>query len=208
MLFFFPCFGDAFALEPGDLQRITISNQTSYDLVSLYFLHEDSQIWGPDVLGSRWVDPGSEYGFYLHVHRGAKKISLLAVDDDGDCYMLENVSVDVNGEAYVQIGPQHISRNLREPETSRVILTNATGSDILLMFFSPSDSQMWGVDILDDRTLFRRGDSLALHVPSQYPGAYDILALDREYDSYYRHLEFPGDESQWYVDITDAQKAE
>ncbi len=65
-------------------------------------------------------------------------------------------------------------------------IENETGYEILYLFFSPADSNFWGVDVLGSNRTFPSGDSIGflVHYP-EYCGAFDLLAIDEDLDAYY-----------------------
>lgn len=88
------------------------------------------------------------------------------------------------------INPSHLNQ---------VTFSNNTGYDLHYLFFSPSDSQTWGADILGSDRIFPDGASLSFYI--HYPdttNAFDLLAVDEDGDAY-RHTG---------VSITDGAEAQ
>src|SRR6056297_3107083 len=79
-------------------------------------------------------------------------------------------------------------------QTSSIEFVNSTGFDMFHVFFSPGDSGYWGPDVLDATTVLGAGDSVSflVHHPDRC-NTFDILAVDEDYDAYYR----------WDVEICD-----
>ncbi|GHV94906.1 hypothetical protein AGMMS50293_12260 [Spirochaetia bacterium] len=62
-----------------------------------------------------------------------------------------------------------------------VTVINETGYDIYFLYFSPSDSDEWGEDLLGDEIL-ESGFSFDITLPAG--GKWDVLAEDEDGDSY------------------------
>ncbi len=197
----------AFGFDPGELNRVSFSNQTGYDIEYLFFSPADSDWWGPDILGSRRVlADGQIISFYVHYPEARNRFSVFAIDEAGDAYFLSEVEISDGQEALVEI-----TLELYDPHGyddlyfSELIITNATEADIWYLFLSPSDSTMWGVDILDDETIFARGDSFSILVPSgSDPVIYDLLGLDEHIRTMYRQVSISRNQDEWFVDISES----
>ncbi|MDA3950201.1 MAG: hypothetical protein PF508_13415 [Spirochaeta sp.] len=79
-------------------------------------------------------------------------------------------------------------------QTSSIEFVNNTGYDIFHVFFSPGDSDYWGPDVLDATTVLGNGEAVSflVHHP-QGCNTFDIMAVDEDYDAYYR----------WDVEVCD-----
>ena len=81
--------GLAFGIETSDLNRITFENETGYDIYYLFFSPGDSDYWGADILGTtRTLDDGEAVGFYIYYPDAANDFDFLAIDEDGDAYVI------------------------------------------------------------------------------------------------------------------------
>ncbi len=68
---------------------------------------------------------------------------------------------------------------------NQVTFVNETAYDMLYLFFSPSDSEYWGADILGTTRTLDSGQKLSFYV--LYPdecNAFDFLAIDEDGDAY------------------------
>ncbi|TVQ96412.1 MAG: hypothetical protein EA403_16330 [Spirochaetaceae bacterium] len=68
---------------------------------------------------------------------------------------------------------------------NQVTFVNQTGYEIVYLFFSPSDSEYWGVDILGSERTLDAGQKLTYLV--YYPdecNSFDFLAIDEDGDAY------------------------
>ena len=80
-----------------NLPRITIVNNTGYTFYYLYVSPTASDVWGRDVLGSRVLRSGYEFGVTLpHPTDVTNTYDIMAVDVDGDSYTKWNVLVRPN----------------------------------------------------------------------------------------------------------------
>jgi hypothetical protein len=79
-------------------------------------------------------------------------------------------------------------------QTSSIEFVNSTGYDLFHVFFSPGDSEYWGPDVLDATTVLGDGETVSflVHHPDGC-NSFDIMAVDEDYDAYYR----------WDVEICD-----
>ena len=73
---------------------------------------------------------------------------------------------------------------LSSQELSKVTISNETGVTLRYLFTSPSDSKVWGPDILGSRSLkFGSVDSYYIHYAGSH-ARFDLLALDSDNDAY------------------------
>ena len=71
-------------------------------------------------------------------------------------------------------------------QTESVIIVNETGYSLNYIYFSPSDFDDWGDDILEGNSL-ADGDSIEVNLDREYDGSkyiYDLQAVDED-DDYY-----------------------
>jgi hypothetical protein len=88
----------------------------------------------------------------------------------------------------------------------QVDLTNDSGYDMWYIFFSPGDSDMWGVDMLGGSDILETGDTLSLFVQAdERVDRYDILGVDEDEDSYGFSVEISNQQSQYQylIELTD-----
>lgn len=73
---------------------------------------------------------------------------------------------------------------LSSQELSKVTISNETGLTLRYLFSSPSDSKVWGPDLLGTRSLkFGGVDSYYIHYAGNR-ARFDLLALDSDNDAY------------------------
>ena len=94
------------------------------------------------------------------------------------------------------------------PDLAEVQLTNDSGYDMWYIFFSPGDSSMWGVDMLDDETILFDGETLNLYVPvSRSVTRYDFQGVDEDEDVYEFWVELSNreDDYSFLIELSDLQ---
>jgi hypothetical protein len=176
----------AFGINPEHLNRVTFVNNTGFDIWYLFFSPGDSQYWGADILGTtKTLDDGEKRSFYIHYPDQSDTFDFMAIDEDGDAYYIWNYEISDDASAVIEITLDDYDGSKDMPDLAEVNLTNTTGYDMWYVFFSPGDSQMWGVDMLDDETILYDGDSLSLYVPvSDEATRYDFQGVDEDEDEY------------------------
>ena len=186
----------AFGINPDNLNRVTFVNSTGYDIYYLFFSPGDSDYWGADILGTtRTLDDGEKVSFYIHYPDFSNEFDFMAIDEDGDAYYIWNYEISDDAPAVVEITLGNYDGGAEMPQLAEVTLTNTTGYDMWYIFFSPGDSSMWGVDMLDDETILFDTESLSLYVPvSSVVTRYDFQGVDEDEDVY-----------EFWVELSDRQ---
>ncbi|MFP4112907.1 MAG: hypothetical protein ACOC2Y_00450 [Spirochaetota bacterium] len=201
--------GGAFAIDPANLNRVTFVNDTGYDIIYLFFSPGDSEYWGADVLGTtRTLDDGEKVGFYIHYPEYSNNFDFMAIDEDGDAYLIWDYEIDDSGPATIEITLDHLEGGYDIPELATVNLVNESGYDMWYVFFSPGDSSMWGIDMLDDETILETGETLSLFVPvSSNTTRYDFQSVDEDEDVYMFSVELSNAQSEyaWAIELSDLQ---
>jgi hypothetical protein len=199
-----------FALNPEELNSITFYNNTGFDIWYLFFSPGDSDEWGADILGStRTLANGLELDFYIHYPAPCNTFDFMAIDEEGDAYYIWDFEICDGREAFFEITLDNYDpTGSVDFEFAEVNLENGTPYEMYFVFYSPSDSQMWGVDMLDSETTLGPGEALSLLVPVSAAGtSYDVRAVDEEYDDYAFRVEV--DDSQesfgWLIEMSDLQ---
>lgn len=173
------------AINPSHLNRVTFTNDTGYDIHYLFFSPADSETWGADILGSDRVFPaGDTISFYIHYPDQSNDFDLLAVDEEGDAYR-RGATITDGTEATIAITMDDYRGAYLMPQLVEIELVNDTGYDIHYLFVSPSDSRMWGVDLLGDQAVFVDGGRFASMVQlATSPLSVDVQGVDEERDVY------------------------
>lgn len=200
----------AAAIDPANLNRITFVNNTGYDIVYLFFSPGDSDFWGADILGTtRTLDDGQKAGFYIHYPDTTNEFDFLAIDEDGDAYLIWEYEITDGESAVIEVTLDDLEGGYDLPSMATVNFVNETGYDIWYAFFSPGDSRMWGIDMLDDETILESEETLGLYVPvTDTPTRYDFHGVDDDEDAYEFWVELSSAESEYtyaieFSDIVD-----
>jgi hypothetical protein len=173
----------AFAFDVDDLSYITIENETGVDIDYIFLSPGDSEYWGPELLGADYyLEKDDSIGYYLFHPNTEDRFDILAIDKYGNAYQMLNYSL-YDGAEIVLSNKNRISS---APELEYVTVT--IRNDVMpieYLFMSPSDSDMWGADFLDDSTILESDDSISYVFPVNDDGIkYDLMAIDDEGDSY------------------------
>lgn len=200
----------AAAIDPANLNRITFVNNTGYDIVYLFFSPGDSDYWGADILGTtRTLDDGEKVGFYIHYPDSTNAFDFLAIDEDGDAYIIWDYEITDGDAAVIEVTLDDLEGGYDLPALATVNLINETGYDIWYVFFSPGDSRMWGIDMLDDETILESEEMLSLYVPvTDTATRYDFQGVDVDEDAYEFWVELSNAQSEYtyaieFSDIVD-----
>lgn len=198
-----------FAIDPANLNSITFVNQTGYDIVYLFFSPGDSDYWGADILGTtRTLDDREKLGFFIHYPDYSNTFDFLAIDEDGDAYIIWDYEINDGESAVIVITMDDYEGGYDMPELAEVSLRNETGYDMWYLFFSPGDSSMWGVDMLDEETILYDGETLSIFVPvSSEDVRYDFQGVDEDEDEYEFWVELSDNDLEYgfAIELTDLQ---
>ena len=198
-----------FAINPAALNRVTFVNNTGFDIIYLFFSPGDSDFWGADILGTtRTLNDGEKVGFFIHYPDYENAFDFLAIDEDGDAYIIWDYTINDDSPAVIDITLDDLEGGYDLPPLASVDLVNESGYDMWYVFFSPGDSRMWGIDMLDDETILETGETLSLFVPvAPEPMRYDFEGVDEDEDVYQFSVEISGNQSEytWPIELSDLQ---
>lgn len=195
------------AINPGNLNSVTFYNNTGFDIWYLFFSPGDSNQWGADILGStRTLDDGEEVGFFVHYPDRCNQFDFMAIDEDGDAYFIWDYQICDGREEFIEITlADYEPGEAVQLDFAEVSLMNDTPYDMYYVFVSPSDSQMWGIDMLDEFTILEPDDVLSLAIPvSKSQTLFDILAVDEDADRYVFRIELNNQQSsyRWAIEMS------
>lgn len=161
------------------LHEITVENRTGFDLHFLYFSPGDSELWGPDILGSRGVlSRGETARFFVSLPDAGERFDLLAMGRARNAYELRDLRVPGGGRSRIVLRFQHFSGMGPSLIHARIQLRNLLPEAIRYTFFSPRDSGAWGVDLLGGQRVLGSGSILEFLVPvARFRTGYDVLAV-------------------------------
>lgn len=182
----FTAAADAQGINPEHLNLVTVENRTGGTVEYLFLSPGDSDYWSTDILGStRVLSDDDDLGFYIHYPNECDDFDFMAIDKDGNAFILWDYQICDGAEAVIPLYSDAMQESAPDMDLGEITIVNETGYDIHYLFFSPSDSQMWGVDQLDKDTILTTGQSVSLLLPLQeYDVSYDVQAVDEDTDTY------------------------
>ncbi|MFP4535250.1 MAG: hypothetical protein ACLFNP_05975 [Spirochaetaceae bacterium] len=197
--------------QESALNTVRFTNNTGFEIASLFFSPGDSEFWGPDLLGSEETLRDGEFReFFVHYPEACGSFDFMAVDTDGDAYLIWDYQVCDGRGANVRVTLDDLQGPAPEMSYVELRLVNELPLELFYLFISPGDSEMWGVDYLSRAGVMEKGrlTSFLLPVKGEAVG-YDIIAVDEHSDLYTFSIEV--DASRWVyeypIEITDLQEA-
>lgn len=174
------------SFEPEYLNRVTFINKTGADIWYVFLSPGDSGEWGFDILGSeRVLEDNSLLSFYISYPEYENNFDVMAIDEEGNTFVLFDEIFNDDGEVNIIISEDDLDADNPEMDFIEVQFENQTGYELLYLFVSPSDSEMWGVDMMDDEQTLESDDILSLLAPSSdLEVSYDVMAVDADNDEY------------------------
>ncbi len=173
------------AFEPAGLNQVTFVNRTGYEMQYIFFSPEDSDYWGADILGAeRVLADREEVRFFVSYPEQCARFDFLGIDEDLDTYSAMGFELCDDAPRTFIIDMELFEGDMGEPEFSALQLENTLDNDIYFLFVSPSDSGIWGVDVLDSQSIFAPGESVEVLVLLGSDGRFDIMAVDAAMESY------------------------
>ena len=174
------------AVSPDELNLITFENKTGSDINYIFLSPGDSEYWGSDILGSsRVLADNEELGFYIHYPERCNEFDIYAVGENDEAFLVFGYEICDGKEAKVEFTQRNLDATAPDFEFTTVTIQNQTSYEILYLFFSPGDSEMWGVDQLDRETTMQSGESVSVLLPiADGVVSYDVQAVDEDEDTY------------------------
>lgn len=176
----------AFALDPDELNQITFENKTGDEIQYLFLSPGDSEYWGTDVLGAtRTLGDDKEVSFFIHYPNKCNNFDIYASTANGRAYLLYDYEICDGKESKVRFTRRNLDAEAPKFTYTTVNVRNGTDYEIRYLFFSPADSDMWGVDQLDTSTTLSPDEALSVLLPqSKQAVRYDVQAIDEDEDTY------------------------
>jgi hypothetical protein len=180
-----PVFG-LFSFEPEYLNRITFVNKTGADIWYVFLSPGDSDEWGFDILGSeRVLEHNNLLSFYIFYPDSENYFDIMAIDEEGNTFVLFDQLVSDESEEVIFITEDNLKDENPGMQLLEVQFENQTEYEMFYLFISPSDSEMWGVDMMDDEQTLMSFDTLSLLAPyGDSEVSYDVLCVDSDNDEY------------------------
>ncbi len=184
LLLIIPIFS-LFSFDAEHLNKITFVNKTGLDIWYIFLSPADSDEWGFDILGSeRLIENNSLLGFYISYPDEENLFDIMAIDEDGNTFIIFEQPINDNSEEIIVITEADLDDENPEMEFLTVNFYNEA-SPMYYIFVSPQDSEMWGVDMMDDEQTLDSYDTLSLLVPvGEDEVPYDVLCVDEDDDEY------------------------
>ncbi len=175
-----------FSFDPGWLNSVVFFNGTSNDIEYIFMSPGDSDYWGPEILNSeRVLESRDDLGFYILYPDECNDFDILAIDSNGDALYIYDYTICDGTEETIAFGKRDMADEQPYFDFIELEIVNEIETEIYYMFVSPADSEMYGVDLLDEVTTIPPGDSLTLLVPIDEEAVdYDFMAVDENNDTY------------------------
>jgi len=200
-----------FAFNPDELNKITFDNATGTKIEMIFLSPGDSNYWGPDIIGADYyMKDGASLGFYVHYPEKSFKFDIRAIDDQGNKFEVRDFTLTDGKEARVKLTAKNLNKQAPDFTLATVHIENDTGHEIQYLFVSPSDSDAWGVDLLDEETTVADGDSHSFVLAvGKDKVKYNLMAVDDHNDEYKFNMTIDPKakkEFTWSIDPGDLDK--
>ena len=176
----------AFAFDPDELNKITFDNSTGSKIEMVFLSPGDSEFWGPDIIGADYfLKDGASIGYYVHYPEKSFTFDIMATDDSGNEFEVRDFVMTDGKEATVRLTPKSLNKAAPDFTLATVHIDNNTGHEITYLFVSPSDSDAWGVDLLDEETTIADGDTHTFVLAvGKNKVKYNLMGVDENNDEY------------------------
>ena len=198
----------AFAFDEDYLNLITFENLTDQAIHFIFLSPGDSEYWGPEILGSeRTLDQGDSLGFYIWYPNECDSFDIMAVGEDGGTFIIWDYEICDGRAELIEFVRKDLTDESPDFSFVNVYIKNET-IPIWYIFLSPSDSEMWGVDYLDEYTILDSDEYVNFLFPaSEEPTEYDLMAIDADGDEYQFSFEIDSssDDDVYSIELSDLQ---
>jgi hypothetical protein len=194
----------SWAVDPDELNLITFENRTGSDIRYVFLSPSDSSYWGTDILGSsRVLGNDEDVAFFIHYPAACNEFDIVAIASDGEAFVVYGYEICDGREAVVRLSEQDLNDDAPRFDFATIQIANDTDYEIWYLFFSPGDSDMWGVDQLDKDTILDPGESVRLLLPlTEESVHYDVRAVDEDEDTYTFYVEVGPAGNEYLFSIT------
>ena len=201
-----PTWSDTF--DTDYLNLVTFSNSTGNTIEYIFLSPGDSEYWGPEILGSeRVLDAGDSLGFWIIYPDECNDFDILAIDDEGNTLIIYDYTICDGEEEEVTFTRKSMRDDAPDFDFVTVYIENET-IDVWYLFISPSDSDMWGVDYLDETTILESEGFVSFLFPVGYDTTeYVLMAVDEDMDTYSFSFDVDEstDESTFAIEFSDLE---
>jgi hypothetical protein len=194
------------AFDSEDLNLVTFENLTSQTIEFIFLSPGDSEYWGPEILGSeRVLEKGDNLGFFILYPNFCDTFDIMAVGADGGTIVIYDYEICDSSDELIQFVNKDLTDDPPEMDFVTIYISNDT-IPVYFIFISPSDSEMWGVDYLDETTILDTEGYVSFLFPATTDAVeYDLLGIDEDGDEYQFSFDIDenSDESTWAIEISD-----
>ena len=203
----------AFAFDPDELNKVTLQNSTGTKIETIFISPSDSEYWGPDIVGADFVvKDGGSIAYYVHYPEETFKFDIMATDEAGHMFEVYNYVMKDGKEATITFTQKNLNNKAPEFTFATLKITNKTDKEMQYLFISPSDSDAWGVDLLNSESTLEPGDMHSIVIPiGKEKVTYNLMATDENDDEYVFDLAIDpskGKEFNAAIDPADLKPAE
>ena len=168
--------GSLIAQEEGQLGTVRVMNGTGGLIRALYVSGTNSRHWGPELLRGEVIRPGTGRELQLHARTECSGYDVLAELDDGSRALARDLPACLSPVRVWSLDRSSLA--VAGPATPEVELrlTSVAAEVIDYLFVTPSDSIVWGPDVLGPARRLWPGGTLSLRIPGEEAFvAYDVL---------------------------------
>ena len=204
LVFFTAAF--SFAFDEDDLNLITFENLTRRTIEFIFLSPGDSEYWGPEILGSeRVLESRDSLGFWILYPEECNTFDIMAIDEDGGTLIIYDYEICDGSDELIEFVNKDMVDDAPDLEFVTIYIENDT-LPIYYIFISPSDSEYWGVDYLDETTILEMEESVSFLFPiSNETIEFDLMAVDEDFDEYQFSFDVDedSDEYTFAIEISD-----
>lgn len=189
----------------GWLNTITFTNRTKKDIYYVFLSPGDSDHWGPEILGAETtLSPGDTVSYSISYANECDYFDILAIDEDGNSFVVWDLLICDGTEEDITFTKDNLDEEWGDFEFKQMTITNTTDYDMYYLFFSPEDSEHYGVDLLSDTGVLESGEDFSFLIPVfDDTVGYDFMSYDIDDDSYSFYITVgPEDYDHMAVDLT------
>lgn len=170
----------AFAFDPNGLNKITFQNSTGTRILMIFLSPGDSKHWGPQIIRADYgIKNGGSTGYYVNYARKATTFNIMATDDKGNEFELRDFNVTDRKEQTITLTKNSLNSDAPNFTLATLEVENNTGHELKYLFLSPSDSETWGADLLEEESTLSDGDSQKIVFPlGMEKVRYNLMATD------------------------------
>jgi hypothetical protein len=202
------CLFSAYAFDEDYLNRVTFENLTDQTIEFIFLSPGDSEYWGPEILGSdRILEVDESLGFFIWYPNECDNFDIMAIGEDGSTFIIWDYEICDGTEELIEFVRKDLIEEAPDVDFVNVHIQNETIS-IYYIFLSPADSDMWGVDYLDEVTILETDEYVSFLFPATDEAIeYDLMAIDEDGDEYTFSfdIDLSSDDDVYAIEISDLQ---